>query len=584
MRKSSCVILVAVAALLLQPTWAASSPGDHLPGELTGKVLDREGNPLANLVVFLVSETANHLPILTRTDPSGRLSFKNLKVGRYQLAVKSAFYQSPLDRLIDIEPGQTASIKLVLEQMLGWGGENRNVGLKTLLRSSNGRRLIFRTTPSVGIEDSDRSFFENATVEFYTNTALGANQFLTPGDVPAGTTTSFALKDAIGGNDYVVAGQINSGSDSSWRIKNILDYTLSDRHTLRMFMGYTRLGFAQAGPALVDTALEDGSRTFAPAKVFSVGFEDRIRWGRALSLTFGSEVNQVRQTRSEYYFSPSVELELIPLRGTSFRLLMSSKRYSQSNTVVLPGYGPINLSDAVFFSFLGESPTVGQARFYEASFAQQLGPDTRLELAAHHNLQHGGSLPFLSFMEGERNPKTHRLSEEEAWTRGYRATVQRHFGANVKGTVSYIHSSAVGLGGSQAVLIDREALHTFFKRRGYHALATQLDAFIPASRTLITALVKTVDKGNPLMSLDGRSNVFNTANQGLNIFVRQTVPVPVSLLAILGLDFLADYKFEALLEVRNLTNEDLGLLQSEQGDLKLLLHPRSVRGGITVAF
>ena len=584
MRKSSCVILVAVAALLLQLSWAASSPVDHLSGELTGQVSDSEGNPLANLVVSLVSKTANHLPILTRTDPWGRLSFKDVKVGRYQLAVKSAFYQSPLEQLVNIEPGQTASVNLVLQQMLGWGAENRNFGLKALLRSSNGRRLIFRTAPSVGVEDSSWSFFDNATVEFYTNTALGANQFLTPGDVPVGTTTSFALRDAIGGNDYVVAGQVNSGSDSSWRIKNVLDYTLSDRHTLRMFMGYARLGFAQAGPALVDTALEDGSRNFPPAKVFSVGFEDRFQWGRTLSLTVGSEVNQVRQTRSEYYFSPSMELELIPLRGSSFKLVMSSKRYSQSNTVVLPGYGPINLSDAVFFSFLGESPTVGRSRFYEASFGQQLGPDTRLELAAHHNLQHGGSMPFLSFTEGDRNPKAHRLGEKEAWTRGYRVTVQHHFGSNVKGTVSYIRSSAVGLDGSQTVLIDREALHTMFKRRGYHALATQLDAFIPATRTLITALVKTVEEGNPLVSLDGRSNVFNTANHGFNVFVRQTVPVPVSLLAILGLDFLADYKFEALLEVRNLTNEDLGSLQSEQGDLKLLLYPRSVRGGIAVNF
>ena len=55
-------------------------------------------------------------------------------------------------------------------------------------------------------------------------------------------------------------------------------------------------------------------------------------------------------------------------------------------------------------------------------------------------------------------------------------------------------------------------------------------------------------------------------------------------LTFLGLDFISAYEIEALVDIRNLTNEDLGTVRTEMGDLSLVRNPRTVRGGISVRF
>ena len=43
-------------------------------------------------------------------------------------------------------------------------------------------------------------------------------------------------------------------------------------------------------------------------------------------------------------------------------------------------------------------------------------------------------------------------------------------------------------------------------------------------------------------------------------------------------------KIEALVDIRNLTNEDLGTVRVDMEDLSLVRNPRTVRGGISVRF
>ncbi len=62
------------------------------------------------------------------------------------------------------------------------------------------------------------------------------------------------------------------------------------------------------------------------------------------------------------------------------------------------------------------------------------------------------------------------------------------------------------------------------------------------------------------------------------------IPVPGGWLDFLGMDFLSAYEIEALLDIRNLTNEDLGKVSTEMGDVSLVRNPRTVRGGISVRF
>jgi hypothetical protein len=97
-------------------------------------------------------------------------------------------------------------------------------------------------------------------------------------------------------------------------------------------------------------------------------------------------------------------------------------------------------------------------------------------------------------------------------------------------------------------------------------------------------LIKVVPGGRPISTLDPYSDLYETGNQGVNLFVRQVIPVPASLLSFVGLDFLTIPRLEALIDLRNLLDEKLGTFATSQGDVILVRAPRSVRGGISFKF
>jgi hypothetical protein len=115
-------------------------------------------------------------------------------------------------------------------------------------------------------------------------------------------------------------------------------------------------------------------------------------------------------------------------------------------------------------------------------------------------------------------------------------------------------------------------------------VSTEVDAYIPFSRTHVNVLVKFIPNGNPVTTLDSFSDVYETGNEGINLFVRQVVPMPEDWLTFLGLDFMSEYRVEALLDIRNLSNEDLGVVHGDTGKVSLVRSPRTVRGGISVKF
>ena len=78
---------------------------------------------------------------------------------------------------------------------------------------------------------------------------------------------------------------------------------------------------------------------------------------------------------------------------------------------------------------------------------------------------------------------------------------------------------------------------------------------------------ETVPFGNPIIAIDPVTDIYETPNSGINLFIRQLIPIPVFLVKFLGLDFLKQYKLEALIDIRNLLNEDLGLLPGAEQNL-----------------
>ena len=585
-----CLAVGVVIGLLALP--AVASP----PGQLRGIIEDQSGQVVPGILVTLLGQSSDQvLPILTRSNKLGQILFRNLEMGTYQVLVKSSQYVSRNEQTVKILPGKTVALTLILQNLFDLdGSDGRNVKLKTVLRAAD-NRLIFRYVPGlVGPPPEKRrpGWLKEAVFQVHTNAGMGSDYLLFPGDSGGGTTANFALAEALGGNrDYVFAGQVNSGEDSLWRLKSFLTYTLSENHSLRLFLGHGRISFQQPSLGLLGNPIALASDVgFAMAagttNILSSGFEERFNWGRAISFAWGLELNQVRTVHNHSFISPNAELSVRPSERSVLRITLASKRPTYGNSVMLPDGRQISLSDSVGLSRINDEIRFGTSRHYQGSFRYHLDVATEVEFAAFRDQFFGGTVPFLAFMSYRPGAEIIRLEGDQVRTRGQRFTIRRQLAENLRTSFSYIRGRALGfMPGGMAVAFDPSVLDGLVQQQGFDALSTQFDLFVPFSKTAITALVKIVPNGNPIPTLNALSDIYETSNQGINLFLRQIVPVPVAILNSLGLDFLATgYEIEALLDIRNVSNNDLGVLQTPLGDVELAQHPRTVRGGLTFRF
>lgn len=584
----SALLLGMLSVFLTGSLGAASS------GRLTALFLDEGGQPLADVFVSLFGRDQDHaFPTLARTNPMGRIQIDGLAAGTYQIDVRSSEYRSPAGRVVEILPERTAVVTLILQQIFALGPEEENLGLKALLRNSNSRRLIFRNqqAPAGSFPDfgEGRGIFEEATFQVYANGGLGGNYYVFPGDSWAGTSTNFAASvDSFAGREHIVAGQLNSGEDSLWRIKNIVRYRLNDHHSVELFMGYGRLTFEQPSLTLLSDprslpAHSDFAALSGTSRLLNVGFEDTLRFGPALTVTWGLEVDQVRTLESAVFVSPSASVEFSPFEQTSVRLMLASKRNNLANTIALPDGDLVNLASPVYMAQIGEELLLGTGRHVFGGVSQGLGQSSEIEIAVFENASFGGATPLVAVYEFQPGAQVLTLPDSRVESQGCKISLRRSLGENLRAEISYTEGRAPSL---QQVGVEGEfaGLADLVGRTPYRSLSTQWQAYVPASGTHLTALVKFAQRSAPLISIDPLSDVYDTGNEGLNLFVRQLIPLPDDFFRFFGLDFLSPYRLEAMLDIRNLTNEDVGTVQTAKGEVTLLQHPRSIRGGVSFKF
>ncbi|GEM_PF-1427544 len=575
--------LALLSALISSPAFAASS------GNLQGIVQDESGTPLANILVSLLDKTSEQsIPILTRTTSAGRVFLENLEAGDYEVRVKTSGYRVADVNPIEILPGKTSVIKLVLQQLLDGNDVDGNLSVKSVLRTPTQKRLIFRDQP-MDLPGSEPlgQFFDNAVFQVYTNAGLGDDYLILPGDSSTGTTTNFAFVDSfIGNGRYIFAGQLNSGEDSLWRLKNLYRYDLGENNTMEVFLGYGRMSFNQPSLAAMGNPIRIGDeidfvRATGTSHMLNVGFEDRLRLGDNLTVLWGFEMNRVRNDVTQSFVSPTAKVSYSPLPRTVVDLWVTSRRDTHANAVTLPGGEAVNLGDPLHFARIGDQMTMGGSRYYGASISRQIGANSTLEAARFDNERFAGTLPIVALFRFQPGMEVLQLDDAHARTSGYRTTWRQQFG-DLRSSFSYIRGTGVGLS-SQTVdagVFDRPTVMALVKNRHHHQFAAELEAFIRESNTTITALMKMMPGSSAVNTLDSYSDVYETGNQGLHFFVRQIIPVPDAL-NFLGLNA---PRFEALLDVRNLTNDNVGVIRTTQGDVVLVRAPRSVRGGIAFKF
>jgi hypothetical protein len=284
--------------------------------------------------------------------------------------------------------------------------------------------------------------------------------------------------------------------------------------------------------------------------------------------------------------NPNLKVSFAPSANTRLSLVGSARRETQANTVLLPDNQLVNVDDSMHYARVGDQLSVGTSRYYQAGISQRLGRTSELELVSFGTRRFGGTLPFLAIFEFRPGYEVLQVDDEQTGTRGYRVSWNQAIAPGVKGSLSYVRANALGLsrGSLTAMAFDGPSMRDMLRRHNYNLLAAQVETIIPRSQTTLTALVKLIPDGRPISTLDPYSDTYETGNQGVNIFLRQIIPVPVSILNFVGLDFLTRPRLEALLDVRNLVNHNLGVLHTPHGDVVLVRAPRSVRGGIAVKF
>ncbi len=588
--KRRFLLLFVGSLILLCSPYLVASPLGHF----SGLVKDESGHPVPHLLLALLQRSVDQaLPILARSDNQGKLHFRDIQAGDYELLVRSSKYRGP-DETVEILPGQTTVVTLILQQLLHLDSSDENIGVKALLRGTDEQRLIFRGLPGQSGQGDLGSVDwrpRNAVFEVYSSSGVDGGYLVFPTDSARGMVSKFAVVESLGTEaSYVLAGQLNSGEDSLWRLKTFLDYPTSDSHSLKFSIGYSRMSFDQPSMSLLNNPdLLGESPEFTGAlgttKVLTLGLEERLYLSKTLSLLWGLELNQIQTNRGHTVVSPSAELSYLPTSLTRVRLLAVSKRPTQTGSLVLPGGEVLSLNDSVYLSKVDDHVGIGTSRYYLGSVSHRVTGETEVELAVFTNRFFGPTTPFLAAFPDENGLQVLHLSDEQANNHGYRITVRQRLFDRLTTSVSYIRGVAAGVDpGNAILLLGESSLEGLIRQDSYRAFSTAVEAYFPYSRTHINALVKFVPGGDPIPTLDGFSDTYNTGNQGIHLFVRQMVPVPVEFFSLVGLDFLSDYEIEALLDIRNLTNDDLSKIPTTVGNIVLIRNPRSVRGGIAVRF
>ncbi len=565
-------------------------------GHLSGLVLDPSGQPLSDVLVSLLrGPSLEVLPTLVKTNEFGRIHIRDLDSGTYQVLIKSAQYRSPVGRVINILPGRTAIVTLILQQLIDLErATEENQSVKTILSTGGDERLVLRSLPGFegdpGAEKQSNWLFEEAALQVFTNAGLGSDYLVFPNESWGGTTTNFAMTDSLGARtEHIFAGQLNSGQDSLWRLNNFINQQWGENHSLQFRFGYGRLSFNQPSLSAMDNpqVLQNDTEYTAAAglaKLLSLGIMDSYRLSPSVSFVWGVELSQIRSSDSEVFVSPNAEFQYAPSDAAVIRLTMSSKRSTLGNTVTLPDGRAINLASPLYISRVGDELSYGTSRYYQGSFAHALGSNSEMEVAYFDNRIFGGAVLVLAIFEYRGSPELFQLGDDQARTRGCRATMRRTITENVSAEFSYIRGTAAGLSSNLPDGMSYEFIFDAIGPQAYQAISTQLQVLVPVSRTDVTALLKLVPSGTPVTNVDSLSDIYETGNEGINLFIRQVIPLPAGVLSLLGLDFLTPQRVEALLDIRNLTNTSLARRLTSEGALALVQNPRSVRGGIAVRF
>lgn len=585
MRVSRRLLLsLALLALAAPPALAARA------GKISGKVKAPDGAGVLGAVVTIFKESAQGGTIsFTRSDREGNYAIASLAPGAYFIQVSREGYAPVTHAGVKIGPGKTTTLDVILQGLLDFvvdDSDPRNWDFKKVLRSTSDRRLIFRygdlaSAGGVTGEGGAPQYSRSASINVTSSGLSSENYLVYPSDGSNGITSNFGFAEPVGEHGRMIfAGQLSSGYDSLWRVRNIYQYRPEAGREMKLSVGYGRLSLNSPGVGTVGRPAQffsqDPSVRDSGVQTLGLSVESRSKIIDPVTLEYGVDYSRLSYASTKSVFSPFFQLVITPADTWTLKTSMISRRASDYNSLALPDGDVINLMDPTYITQIDGDVRLSEFKHREISVGKRLPDETLVEVAVYEDRMEGPGSPFMIHERNARGSATRvaQLREDQSAHRGARLSVNRTFLEFLNGSIAYVYGSGIAAPTAQVAgeILARD-LVSYLHRSYYHGVSGQLDARFPKTGTQLSTVVRWYP-GLTLSPLDLFYDRRDTLTKGLNVFVRQAIPLP---------EFMGTPgRWEALVDVRNLFDQGKGFLRTSDGDLTLTRNPRSFRFGLNL--
>jgi hypothetical protein len=580
----SCILLICIAV-------APAAAMARAKGSVAGTVVTPEGRALIGAVVALFKHDDRGQAVsLARSDQHGIYSLNNITPGSYVMQISRTGYQVLNAPRVTIDSGKTTTVNVMLQELLNFisvRNDPRNWDLKTVMRSTSDRRLIFRDLPgAAGGDDQGDLFHRSGTLNVASSALLsGDNYAVYPNLGDSGIVSNFAFTEPISQHGRMIfSGQLTSGYDSLWRVRNTFHYRSDPGRDWKLSVGYGRLNLNRPSAAAIarpaqffnqDPMLRDSG-----VETLAMGFEASNEFLDIFALEYGLDLSRINYGTTQNIWSPYFQIMITPHQGWLFRAAMTSRRNSAKNSVELPEGDVINLMEPTAISKINGQVFFSQVRHAELSVAKKLVEETSLEVTFYRDRTNGPGTPFLITAHTKRGKisRAAQLRSDQDCQQGFRVALARMLLDTMRGSITYSYGSATNLSNPDASLSgDYVTAHLLdmMQQSYYHSFTSQLEANIPQTRTQVLAAVRWYP-GNPISPIDLFADRLDTFTKGMSFSLRQAIPVP---------DFMGYAgRWEALIDVRNPFDQGRYHSLTSDGDIILTRNPRTLRFGLNLNF
>lgn len=551
-------------------------------GKILGTIKNEQGLPLSGADISALAVKAPAKLVTVQTDSHGKFRIEKLPPGEYAIRISQKGYQPVTRPPVRVAPGHSTALNLILHlaEFVTSDPNPNNWDIRTALKASQDRRLIFRDRDGVG----DGAEWEGSgSTELLKNSAVRVSSSL--GDPYSDRRMSkpslsfaYAPLTSLNGK-YTVAGQWNPVDSSAWRIKNSLDFRLSERQTLRLSTGFGKTGqFATNAVRRPQASPEGHGGEFSLVQTFDVTAESRTRLSDYLTIAYGIGYDQVRSFETRTYAHPEIDVMLAPRPNWLVRGRITSRRDTVASTLWLPDGEAVQLNEPLSLVQAGRQVLISGTQHYEVALSRRMPDRSELSIStyADRSIDRMPVITNVMRANGQIRPRLFQLNDRQADSDGVRIAFSKQLCDALSGSVAYVYATGVEAQKDAAPIpLSREYLMDLNRRGSFHLISARVEAGISKTRTHITTVLKWMPR-KPINTLDQYSDTWDVANGGVNLFIRQSLPLPLFLNLLSG--------WEAAVDMRNLLDQNNGSLATSSKDTIVLKNPRSFRGGILFRF